>query len=401
MFRSLRFRLALSHALVLAVILVLLGVVVQFLLARSLNESTTSELLASAQGQVERIQESGRPAPPPDSDVPSAAGTQIAVFDANGAFVGEPSEAPPSWLHRYAVTVADAQAANEPVRVVTLPAQIAGRTVAWVVVGRSTIGEARLLHRVRLLLITGGSLAVVASLGAGWWLAGRAVRPVEQAYEAQAGFAADASHEFRTPLTFIRSGVEVLAERDPVLGADVLSEVDYLTDITQRLLFMARAEGAVTPQEHTPVDVAAVCRSAAVRSERASRTRLSLATGAGAGTGAATALGDPKGFEAALDAVLENVAVHGGGQAELSWTTEGANVIVSVSDHGPGISAEHLPRAFDRFFRADPSRARDTGGAGLGLALARTLVAWQGGRVWLEPTPGGGLTVKLSLPAKR
>lgn len=393
MFRSLRFRLALSHALVLAVILVLLGVIVQFLLARNLNESTTTDLLAAAQGQAERIQESGRPVPPPDSDVPSAAGTQIAVFDANGVFVGEPSEAPPSWLHRYASTVADVQAANEPVRVVTLPAQVEGQTVAWVVVGRSTIAEARLLHRVRLLLITGGSLAVVASLGAGWWLAGRAVRPVEQAYEAQAGFAADASHEFRTPLTFIRSGVEVLAERDPVLGADVLSEVDYLTDITRRLLFLARAEGAATPKEGIAVDVGAVCRSATLRSERASGTRLTVASGT------VTALGDPKGLEAALDAVFENVDVHGGGQADVSWATEGSQVIVSVTDHGPGMGAEHLSRAFDRFFRADPSRARDTGGAGLGLALARTLVTSQGGRVWIEPTPGGGLTVKLSLPA--
>lgn len=393
MFRSLRFRLALSHALVLAVILILLGVTVQFLLARSLNETTTADLLSTANGQVEHIRESGRPVPPPDSDVPSAAGTQIAVFDVGGAFVGEPSEAPPSWLHRYPGAVTDARSAGEPVRVVTIPAQVEGQTVAWVVVGRSTIAEARLLHRVRLLLIIGGSLAVVASLAAGWWLAGRAVQPVQRAYEAQAGFAADASHEFRTPLTFIRAGVEVLAERDPALGEDVLSEVDYLTDITQRLLFLARAEGGSAPAQPSPVDIGVVCRSAALRSERASGTRLTVAPGTVA------ALGDPKGLEAALDAVFENVHVHGGDQAEVSWSTEDSRVIVSVVDHGPGIGAEHIPRAFDRFFRADPSRARDTGGAGLGLALARTLVTSQGGRVWIEPTPGGGLTVKVSLPA--
>lgn len=393
MFRSLRFRLALSHALVLAVILVLLGVVIQFLLARSLNASTTAELRAVAQGQVERIQEAGRPTPPTDSDVPSTLGTQIAIFDANGTFVGEPAEAPPPWLHEYGATVTDLEAAMEPVRVVTLPAVVEGRTVAWVVVGRSTVAEEHLLHQVRLLLIGGGSLAVIASLAAGWWLAGRAVRPVERAYEAQAGFAADASHEFRTPLTFIRSGVEVLAEREPVLGTDVLSEVDYLTDLTGRLLLLARTEGTKTPQARLPVDVAAVCTSAVQRSERASGNRLTVATGPG------SALGDPKGFEAALDAVLENVAVHGEGAAEVSWTTEGGQVVVSVADHGPGIDAEHVSRAFERFFRADPSRARDTGGAGLGLALARALVSAQGGRVWIEPTPGGGLTVKLSLPA--
>jgi signal transduction histidine kinase len=390
MFRSLRFRLAISHALVLAVILVLLGVVVQFLLARSVNESATAELLAAAHAQVLRIQEGGLH-PPPDSDVPSAAGIQIAVFDAEGSPIFEPAQPPAPWLRRYPSTVTDVEAQMEPVRVVTLPVVVGGRTVGWVVVGRSTIAEARLLHRVRLLLITGGLLAVVASLGAGWWLAGRAVRPVEQAYEAQAGFAADASHEFRTPLTFIRSGVEVLAERDPALGADVLSEIDYLTGITQRLLVLARAEGSGDLKERSPVDVAAVCRSAVLRSERASQTRLTVPSGA------CSAVGDPKAFEAALDAVLENVAVHGGGQAELSWTHDGAQVVVSVADHGPGIGAEHVGRAFDRFFRADPSRTRDTGGAGLGLALARTLMTSQGGRVSIKPTPGGGLTVDLAL----
>ena len=131
------------------------------------------------------------------------------------------------------------------------------------------------------------SSAILASLAAGWWLAGRAVRPVERAYEAQAGFAADASHELRTPLTFIRSGVEVLAERDPELGRDVLSEVDYLTGLTQRLLLLARAERGTVTLERGPVDVAAVCRSAARTERGAHADALSLD-----GPGRLVALGD-------------------------------------------------------------------------------------------------------------
>ncbi len=374
MFRSLRFRMASSHALVLAVILVVLGGVVQFLLARSL------------------IHEAGRLLPPTDSDVPSAAAVQIAVYGAPGdQLVGEPSEIP-SWLTHHSEEVTDLRVGGEHVRVVTVPVSSQGSIVGWVVAGRSLLAESDLLHRVRLLLLLGGGAAVAASLGAGWWLAGRALQPVQQAYEAQAGFAADASHELRTPLAFIRSGVEVLAENDSELGREVLSEVDYLTGLTQRLLLLARAEHGQVSLATDRMELGAACRSAAHRSETAHGNRLTL-TG-----GDLSAEGDRVGLEAALDAVLENVARHGGGAADVRWSAEGPEAVVSVVDHGPGIPAAFSDRVFDRFFRADPSRARSTGGAGLGLALARTLIEAQGGRMWLDQTPGGGLTAGIALP---
>ena len=106
-------------------------------------------------------------------------------------------------------------------------------------------------------------------------------------------------------------------------------------------------------------------------------------------------------LEAVLDAVLENVVRHGGGEAEIRWDLDGAHeAVVTIEDHGPGMPGEAHHRAFERFFRADPSRATDTGGAGLGLALARALVEAQRGRMWLEPTPGGGLTASIALPLR-
>jgi len=387
---------AVSHALVLLVILLALGGSVLLLLSRNLYRSATNDLRSAAESQAEAIRESDRVGPPADSDVPSAASVQVAVYAAPDArLVGEPTEVP-TWLKRYPDEVTDLVVAGEPVRVITLPVAIQGRTVAWIAAGRSLEPEDLLLERVRLALLVGGALAVLASLAAGWWLAGRAVEPVERAYEAQAGFAADASHELRTPLTFIRSGVEVLAERDPELGEEVLAEIDYLTGLTQRLLLLARAERGEVTLDVDRLDVADACRSAARRSEAAHGNRLTL-------TGPAPLLveGDRVGLEAALDAVLENVRTHGGGVGEVRWVESGGEATISVIDHGPGMPDDHLDRAFDRFFRADPSRARDTGGAGLGLALARTLVEAQGGRMWIEATPGGGLTAEIALRAPR
>lgn len=392
MFRSLRFRIAASHALVLAVMLIALGALVQLLLARSLDRGATGDLLQQASAQVVRIDEAGHPVPPTDTDVPSAQAVQTAVYAApGGTLVGEPTEIP-SWLQLHQGPVTDLVVGHEQVRIVTLPAVIDGRTVAWVVAGRSLVAEQRLLHRVRLSLLLGGVAAVLGSLVAGWWLAGKAVRPVERAYEAQAGFAADASHEFRSPLTFIRSGVETLVERDPELGEEILGEVDYLTDLTGRLLLLARTDADGAPLDLAPLDVAEVCRSAAHRSEIVHGNRLTLT-----GETALIVPGDRVSLEAALDAVLENVAKHGGGLAALSWCREGPDVVVTVADHGPGVPTELLDKAFDRFFRVDPSRARQTGGAGLGLALSRTLVQAQGGFMALEPTPGGGLTARIGL----
>jgi signal transduction histidine kinase len=289
--------------------------------------------------------------------------------------------------------VTDIGVSGEQVRVVTVPVERGGQVVATVVAGRSIEAEANLLHRVRLLLLFGGAVGIGVSLAAGWWMAGRAVRPVERAYEAQAGFAADASHELRTPLTFIRSGVEVLADHDPDLGDQVLSEVDYLTGLTQRMLLLARADRGAVALEPMPIDVAEICRSAARRSERASGTRLTLQGGD------ASAIGDRIAAEAALDAVLENVCVHGGGEAVVRWAQDPKRCTISIEDHGPGIPPGLVERAFERFTRADPSRTRTTGGAGLGLPLARALVEAQGGRMWLEDTTGGGLTAKIALRA--
>src|SRR5947207_4616328 len=137
MFRSLRVRLALSHAFVMLVILTIFAGLVLLLLARNLDRGATAQLAAEAGAQVERIQEGGSFQPTIDVDVPSASAVQLAVYRSGAPVpLGEPKETP-SWLRPYADRVADREIAGEKVRVVTLPAVIHGRTVAWVPAARA------------------------------------------------------------------------------------------------------------------------------------------------------------------------------------------------------------------------------------------------------------------------
>jgi signal transduction histidine kinase len=88
-----------------------------------------------------------------------------------------------------------------------------------------------------------------------------------------------------------------------------------------------------------------------------------------------------------------------GGEVSLALAQEGGHLRVVVEDRGPGIAAEKIPLVFERFYRADASRSRSDGGAGLGLAIARSIVEAHGGRIGAEPRTGGGMRFWFTLPA--
>ncbi|GEM_PF-1889450 len=394
LFRSLRLRMGVSHGLVLALILVLMGGTGYLLLARSLNRSATASVVEAAREATERVSSSRSPVNiRPDDDVPSATTIRVAAFLNDGRVVSDPGRRP-SWLRPQREPTTTLSVLGERVRIATVPLRQDGRVIGQVVAARSLAPEDRLLDRVRLLLLLGGLMAVLLGMLAGWVLAGRAAKPVRRAYEAQASFASDASHEFRTPLAFVRSGVEVLAEHDQELGDEVLREVTYLAGLTDRLLTLARSDSKGLSLETRPLDLGPVCERAVDRAHRVLSLRADVVRSKGC-----VAMGDPVAFEAALDAVLENAARHGGGLVTVTLSGDGDRVEVWVADHGPGMTEEHRRMAFERFFRADPARSREQGGAGLGLSVARALMEAQRGTLSLNETPGGGLTAVLGLVA--
>jgi two-component system OmpR family sensor kinase len=231
-------------------------------------------------------------------------------------------------------------------------------------------------------------------------------------------FVADASHELRTPLAAIRGYGELyrmgaLTEKDQV--DDTMRRIEQsatrMGGLVEDLLALARLDED-RPGRTDPVDLAVLATDAAhdLRAIDPSREvrvgPLDGADGTGADDLPATVVrGDEPRLRQVLANLVGNVARHtpAGTPAEIAVGRLGDRVVVEVRDHGPGIAPEHARRVFERFYRVDASRTREGngtgGGAGLGMAIVAAIVDAHRGEVTIAPTPGGGATVRVALPA--
>lgn len=227
---------------------------------------------------------------------------------------------------------------------------------------------------------------------------------LESAHGTQQRFLADASHELRTPLTVLRGEIEVALRRDrpaeeyrDVLGSS-REEIERLTKLTENLLSLARSDAGESIATTEAVDVSAVCAGVqkALASQAAAK-RISLSVDAPAPV---WVNGDAEALERVCLNLTENAICYSpaGESVTLRVHAEGAEAVLSVSDTGPGIGAEHLAHLFERFYRVDKARAREHGGAGLGLAIVEALVKAHGGSVTVASLVGQGTTFTVRLP---
>ena len=217
-------------------------------------------------------------------------------------------------------------------------------------------------------------------------------------------FVANASHELKTPLTSIRGFAETLADDDPpeAVRQEFLSKIRTNTLRLQRLvddlLDLSRLESGGWSAGVEPVPVASVVGEAwdLVSVEGADEVAFAI-------EGEATALADRGGLVQVFRNLLENAVRHvpEGGSVRVTIEDEvgQSQVLISVADNGEGIPVHSLPRIFERFYRADSARARESGGTGLGLAIVRHLVLAMGGGVRAESRLGAGTTIRVTLPA--
>jgi two-component system phosphate regulon sensor histidine kinase PhoR len=218
-------------------------------------------------------------------------------------------------------------------------------------------------------------------------------------------FVANVSHELRTPISAIKAVLETLADGaidDAEAAHRFLSqadaEVDRLAAMVEELLELSRIESGELPLPREPLDAGEVVTAAAERL-RARAAREGLRFDVQVGEGLPPLLGDARRLEQAVVNLLDNAVkfTPPGGLVRVLVRGEEGGVVIEVSDTGAGISAEDLPRVFERFYKADRSRAG--GGSGLGLALVRHTVEAHGGSVTAESRPGEGSLFRISLPS--
>jgi heavy metal sensor kinase len=215
-------------------------------------------------------------------------------------------------------------------------------------------------------------------------------------------FTADASHEMRTPVAFIRATAELALrrERSPVeyrkALADIEAESGRMTELIESLLALARADSSESQMPIEPVDVSRVA------AEVVSQTGV-LAAGKGVRMvtrgGPAVARANESALRRLLRVLVENALDHtaAGGQVIVSATQHNGRVNLSVEDTGEGIPPAALPHIFERFYRADPARSGKR--AGLGLSIAQVIAHAHGSMIEVESTPGAGSCFHLALPS--
>ncbi len=226
---------------------------------------------------------------------------------------------------------------------------------------------------------------------------------LEDAFAQMRRFSADAAHELRTPLTALKGGIEVAlraersAEEYRRALTSSLEDVERLIRLAEDLLLVSRfSGGAPTLREPVAVEpLLAEVRDIGSRVAQTGGVSVRLAESA-----PATVTGDAPALRRAILKLVENAVNYtpSGGTVALGLRCQDGWATVVVRDTGVGMEAGDLERIFLPFVRLDAARARDTGGAGLGLAIARSIVAAHGGTISAESTPGTGSTFTIRLP---
>lgn len=261
-------------------------------------------------------------------------------------------------------------------------------------------------RRILWRLVGFNAVVLVGAGFASYWLARRTLEPIQEAHEQQKRFTADVSHELRTPLTALRMESEVAllnkkndeaALRETI--ASNLEEVTKIEVLINSLLRLTRLESDVLQQQFTPLRISKLVEEALDHVQPlAGAKNITIDTSS---VTDATVNGDHDSLVQLLVILLDNAIKYSPRDSTITINAkpEGDHVSISVADKGIGIKKEALDHVFDRFYRADTSRAKvHTEGYGLGLSIAQMITDLHHGTITLRSRAGHGTTATVTLP---
>lgn len=415
--RQVAWRLALLTVGLLCLLLVALGSVVYVITSQNQMQALEGTLRNRAEHApkfIALIVDGGPQSPPyiPSRGAPDLSGVFYTVIDPQLGVLGESGPFNPPLVDQRAVqSLLDgsnplfSQQSRYGQNYLTYTYPVFGGDGSQVLaVVQASISESQYEENLRALLkglVIVGVLGLVAAGGISSVLSVRALAPVRAAWRRQRDFVADAAHELRTPLAIVRTGTELAlsggssSEQQQALE-QAMVQTNHLTRLVDSLSLLARADSGVLIMERRPMDLAVVAGEIVegmeiLAEEREQRLLFNA-------HGPVPILGDPSRLRQVLLILLDNALkfTPPGGTITVMAEHSGGKARFSVSDSGPGIPPDHLPRIFDRFYRADASRTGQ--GMGLGLAIARTFVEAHGGRIAAANLTSGGARFTVTLP---
>ncbi len=467
---SIRIRLGLLYGAVMALVLVLLGTTLYYFLYFTLN----SEVNRTVEQATQTVAASARPALMPqmglvvgflEFDVFSSPPIYVQAVNPEGVVRRTSSNLGGETLPELPDAIAaalqgnavwrDVQTADAHLRILSTPLALGGRTIIGVLqVGTSLDNIDQTLHQLLTILGVAGLFAIILSAGLGFFLADRALSPIDRItqtaleitrtedlsrriqqvgpqdevgrlattfnemleridrlFRTQQRFIADVSHELRTPLTVIRGNLDILRRTNPAPATEggngrhqelldeslsaMEQEAGRMARLINDLLLLAQADAGVhLHRELVEID----CLLLDVY-----RQGQALANGVDLqfiADDRSLVKGDPDRLKQLLLNLVDNAIKYTpqGGQVSLRLARRDGWVRIDIADTGVGIPAADLPHVFERFYRVDKARTRQHGGTGLGLSIARWIADAHGGHIDVESEVGEGTTFSVWLP---
>ncbi|WP_021166732.1 Alkaline phosphatase synthesis sensor protein PhoR [Sporomusa ovata DSM 2662] len=268
--------------------------------------------------------------------------------------------------------------------------------------------EVQLLNNFLWLIIGGGVISVLGIIVAGFFLAKRAMIPIQEAWEKQQQFVSDVSHELRSPLTGIYSNAELMLRHpDETIREEchrintIMQEAKRMIKLISSLLTLARSDAGKSDISLSLINLSDVVNEVISHFEVFKEiNHISLVATIESNV---EVVADKDRVHQLIVILLDNAFkfTPAGGQVTIDCYISKRNAIISVRDTGIGIAPESISRIFDRFFREDKSRSRNFGGTGLGLSIAKWIVEKHAGKINVKSALGKGTKFTVSIPIQR